>query len=382
MSLPVLLTADADAELTNTIAIWEGFANKALIPGQPDYLLASILAYNKYLMLQRCNAAFVNMLLDYATAPVLDYIVALLGVQRTPAQPATCTLEFTLVHGHGTLTISAGTRVSSSDGIAVFEVDEDTLVASDVDTIQANATCQTEGIIGNGYAIGAISTIMDVQPYLSACQNIDITASGAEVETDEELRSRSKLAPSTFSVAGARDAYIFFTKKVSPLICDVSVVTSTDDLSVGPGEVDIYPLLDGGQAPSDSLVAQIQSALSSETIRPLTDTVIVYKPTAVSYDVTVDVTKLSSYSEPSSTITDKIDAILGQYKISKYSKLGQDIIASEIESLCRVEGIYDLAITITAYPGWSLTGRNLVLSPNEYGVLQVADVNVIGENNG
>lgn len=382
MPAPVLIAADSNVELAETIAIWESIAQKTLIPGQPDYLLASTLAYNKYLTLQRLNSAAANMLIDFATSQMLDYIVAILGVVRIPAQPATCTLKFILVSGHGDLTIPAGTRVSSSDGLAVFQVDEDTLVGSIYDHILVNATCQTDGTIGNDYAIGTITTIMDVQPYISTCSNVDKTASGVDVETDVELRARAKLAPSSFSVAGPRDAYIYFTKSVNSLICDVAVITSSEDSTVGPGEVDIYPLLDNGNIPNSSLIALIQSTLSADKIRPLTDTVIVAAPTQVDFSLTIEVIKLSSSPASSSVIVDAINQLLIGFRIAKWSKLGGDIVASEIEKLCRIDGVYDLTITITPPIDKTLTGRNLVLNPNEFGYLQMFYVSVTGENNG
>jgi phage-related baseplate assembly protein len=382
MSLPALLAADPEIEFNNTVTIWEALAGKPLIPGQPDYLLASILAYQKYLLIQRMNAAFANTLIDYAIAPTLDYLVALLGVTRTPGQPALCTLQFTLVSGHGGVTISAGTRVSSSDGKAVFEVDADTVVASGTDTATAYATCQTDGLIGNGYEAGTVITIMDPQPYISSCENTDITASGSESETDEQLRSRAKLASSTFSVAGPRQAYIYFTKMQNAYICDVAVLTASDDTTIGPGEVDIYPLLTNGGIPSPAHLSEIQTALSADTIRPLTDTVIVSAPTQVDFEINIAIAKLASSPESSSAIVDQVNALMVKYRVAKWSKMGLDIVTSEIEKICSVDGVYDIDVTIIPPIGRTLTGRNLVINANEFAYLQMFYVAITSINNG
>lgn len=382
MDKPILLIADANQELIDTVAIWETFAGKTLVKGQPDYLICANLAYQKYLLLQRVNSAICNMLIDFAIAPVLDYIVALLGVVRSPAQAATCTLNFILVDGHGDLTISAGTRVSSSDGIAIFELDQDITVASGVNTATGSATCQSDGIIGNGYVIGSVNTIMDVEPYISTCSNTDITANGSDAETDEELRARAKMAPSTFSSAGPRDAYIYFAKSVSSLIADIAVITAQEDSLVPAGEVDIYPLLWGGVSSDSELNAQILAVLSDEKVRPLTDTVIVSSPTAVHFDLAINITRLGTSAVLSSDIIDSITSILENYRIVKYSKLGLDIIASEIESICRIPGVYDLAITITPPAGKDLTGRNLVIASSEFAYLDNINVSITGSNNG
>ena len=382
MDKPTLLTADANQELIDTVALWETMAGKTLVKGQPDYLLCAILAYQKYLLLQRVNSAFCNMLLDFSTAPALDYLVALLGVARSPAQPATCSLSFVLIEGHGVLTISAGTRVASSDGLAVFEVDEDVVVEIGANTATASATCQTDGIIGNAYEIGAVNTIMDVQPFISTCSNLNITANGADDESDEELRIRAKLAPATFSTAGPKDAYAYFAKSVSSSIIDVAVMTSQEDGSVPPGEVDIYALIENGQESSPELNELILQTLSDEKIRPLTDTVVVSSPSKVIYDISVGVTKYKYFTGLSSELISAITAILVNYRVEKYSKLGLDVIASEIEKICRIDGVYDLAITIAPPIGKSLTGRNLVISPNEFPYLDMITVNVTGSNNG
>ena len=382
MDNPILITADADQELINTVAIWESFSGKTLVKGQPDYLICANLAYQKYLLLQRVNSAFCNMLIDFATAPVIDYIVALLGVIRSPSQAAICTLNFTLVPGHGDLTISSGTRISSSDGLAIFELDQDITVASDVDTVTGLATCQSDGVIGNGYVIGSVNTIMDVEPYISTCSNIDITSGGSDAETDDELRIRAKMAPSSFSSTGSRDAYIYFAKSVSSLITDVEVITAREDPSVAEGEIDIYPLLKNGIASDNELNAKILAVLSDEKIRPLTDTVYVYSPTRVIFYVIINITKLGTSAIPSSDIVDSVTSIIENYKTSKYSKLGLDIIASEIESLCRIPGVYDLTVSITPPSGRDLTGRNLVISSSEFAYLNNYSISITGSNNG
>ena len=382
MDKPILLATDANQELIDTVAIWESFAGKKLVKGQPDYLICANLAYQKFLFIQRVNSAFCNMLIDFAITPALDYIVALLGVVRSPAKPATCTLNFILIDGHGALTISAGTRVSSSDGISIFELDQDLTVSVGINSATGSATCQTDGILGNGYEIGSINLIMDVQPYISSCSNQDITANGSEAETDDELRLRAKLAPSTFSTAGPRDAYTYFAKSVSSLISDVSVVTAQDDPSVSAGEVQIYTLLENGIASDVNLNAQISAVVSSEKIRPLTDTVNVYSPIAVHFNVLVNITKLETSPILSSDLIASVTSILENYRRAKYSKLGIDVIASEIESICRIDGVYDLAITITPPMGRDLIGRNLVILLSEYAYLDTINVIITGSNNG
>ncbi len=382
-SLPTLIDTTPEAELTAAINTFQDITGKTLQKGQPEYLIAASLAYHVYLKMQQMNAAAANMLMDYAVSPMLDYLVALLGVSRTSATPATCTLKFTLVAGHAALTLSAGTRVASSDGQVVFEVDEDTSVTPDETEISVSATCQTDGTAGNDYIIGSINTIMDAQPYISAVTNIDLTANGSDAETDEELRTRAKLASSTFSVAGPEEAYQYFVKSVSPLIVDVAVLTTSNTPDVPPGEVHLYALLKNGQIPGDSLNQDIQNAITEEKIRPMNDTPIVASPTPVHFTIIIEAIKLTSYAGTSNELVSAISTILDTYKTTKYASLGLDIVASEIEALCRISGLYDLNVTITPVTaGYSLTGRNLIIAPNEFGYLDSYTVNISGSNNG
>lgn len=379
---PILIEANADNILKEVISTYESFVGKSLVKGQPEYIIAASTAYSIFLAYQRMNAAGQSMLIQFSSDSVIDYIVALLGVIRIESKPATCTLRFNLVTGHGNITIYSGTRVSSSDRLAVFEVDQDTIAEIEKDTVLCNATCQVNGAFGNNYEIGSVSTIMDPQPYISTCLNVDKTQNGVDTETTEELRTRAKLATSIFSTAGPKDAYVYFVKSVSALIVDVAVITASEDSSIAPGEVHVYALLDQGNKPSDSLNSLILSTLSDEKIRPLCDTVIVSSPADLHYSLQVDAIKYKSFTGNSDDLISIITTLLNQFKTDKYLKLGLDIVCSEIETICRVTGIYDLAVTITPPAGRTLTGRNLIVNANEYAILDSFSVNIIGSNNG
>lgn len=379
MDLPKFVDDDPATILAEIIADFETLSGKTLLPSQPEYLLCSAMAYRVVLERNRQNATGKSQLVAFSTAPIIDYLAQLVGVTRIPAAQATCQLQFTLISGHGDLIIPFGTRVISTDGLAIFETLEDMPVASGVLTATVNAICQTAGGVGNNYAIGDINVIQDPQPYISSCQNIDITAGGSDEETDDQLRARIFIAPSQFSVAGPKKAYEFFTFSVSPLIVSVSVISMTEDITIPAGEVDIYPLLANGNMPDSTLIDLIQAALSDEKIRPLTDTPVVKAPTQVQFTVTVNITKYPTYAN--SAITTPVTSALNAFRQAKIEKMGLDIINSEIEALCRVEGVYDLEVIIVPV-GKSLTGDNLVLAANEFGYMSDFTINITGSNNG
>ena len=242
-----------------------------------------------YLKLQ--SAALQN-LAQFATYPVLDYICQPFGVTRDPAQYARVKATLTLVSGHGQLTIPAGIRVQSQDGLATFKLLTNVIVAPDVNSVIVDLICDTAGKVGNDYTAGKISVILDPQAYLSAAVNNELTAGGSEVESDDNMRSRLYLASAAFSCAGPDDAYIYWAKTASPLITDVKVSNG------GGGVVNIYPLVPGGATP-DVVLDAVAAVCSAKDKRPTSDQVSVISPTVVNYAIDVDYYVYSSYPDRS-----------------------------------------------------------------------------------
>lgn len=382
MTAPILIEANADVILQDELTNFQTITGKTLYPGQPEYMICAARAYSYYLLLQRINSAAVNMLIDFASAPMLDFLVALVDVDRLPAQPATCTLQFNLVAGHAPIVISAGMRVSSSDGLAIFIVDFDTTVLQEENLKLVTATCITDGIVGNGYAPGIVKNILDAQAYISSVANTDITANGSNAESDDELRARAKTAPASFSTAGPLEGYKYWAKSVSPLIIDIEVMTANEDDTIDLGEVDVYPLLVDGGIPDNELLNKVTAILNGERIRPMNDRPVAIAPTAIHFTISIEATKLASSTITTLSLENTIKGLLANYKIAKYSRLGLDIIETEIESLCRIEGIYDLSATITPVTPDVLTGRNIVVPRNRFAMLDSYTVTITGTNNG
>ncbi|WP_068083131.1 baseplate assembly protein [Novosphingobium rosa] len=140
------------------------------------------------------------------------------------------------------------------------------------------------------------------------------TGAAAVMETDDDFRRRIVLAPQGYSVAGPEGAYIFHALSASSDVRDASatapqpddikalviallqeravdaaVVTDMQtmlDNAVWPGtvEVTILSRTGDGTAPQATIDA-VLAALSSDTVRPLTDFVTVKSTEAVPYSV-------------------------------------------------------------------------------------------------
>jgi phage-related baseplate assembly protein len=330
---PIFFETDEDVIIAEATAFYEGLVGRQLAPTQTEVLLINAFAYREKLIRVAGNEASKQNLLEFARYPMLDYLGAFLSVERLPASNALTTLVFTMVSGHPSLVIPAGVRVQSTDGKAVFMTLADLTVSSLDSTKSILAQCTTEGTLGNNYAIGNIAIMLDPQAFVQSVANSTISNGGADIETDDSLRERIRLAPSAFSSAGPDDAYIYFAKSASPSIIDVAIT------SPNPGDVHIFPLLAGGVAPSQEIIDAVLAKCNPEKVRPLNDVVAVLAPAAVNYALTVELTLLTDAIDAS--VLELVNSNLNTYIQARQTKLGVDVVISQIIGRCMVEGVYE-----------------------------------------
>lgn len=319
------------ANLTDTVnafkADYESRSGKKLFPAQPESLVFDSCGYLLYLHKIMMQGAVVQNLVAFATAPILDYLADLVGVTRLAPAPSKCTIRFVLVNGHAAVTIPAGTRVASSDGLSVFATLQDWPVPINVNTWDADVECQTAGIVGNNYAIGLISKIIDPQSYISSASNLGVTAAGADQETDDQLRTRIKLASNSFSTCGPSDAYIYFAKTANTAIVDVKITNTV------PGTVNIYPLISPAGTTPTPILQQVLTICSDKKVRPICDTVVVISPDVVSYILTILIVRYTN--SPSDTdVINLVKAAVLDYAHNQSKKLGGDVVGASIIAAC------------------------------------------------
>ena len=364
---PDFVTVDPVALEAEAKAYYEQYSGVTLNPASVEWVMLKTVIYLLINQRSGLQDAAEQGLVDFAVGPALDYHAARFGINRLAADSATTTIEFTLVSGHTGVTIPSGTRVASTDGGAVFETVEDKSVATGILTATVTAECQQLGTSGNGYAIGTITNIQDPQPFITAASNTTLTGGGSTEESDTALRTRIKLAVDDFSTAGSVGSYRFHALSASASIIDVGVVLSQ------PGQVDIYPLMEDGSTPSATILQQVNDALNDETVRPLSDTVVVAAPTAVAFSVTVDLELFTGAN--GAAIQTAVQTAIEEYATSKRAKLGQDIIDSQLvaAAMGASTDIYDANLS-----GWT----NVTISETEFGLLGTVTVNVTGYTNG
>ena len=163
---------------------------------------------------------------------------------------------------------------------------------------------------------------------------LDVVRLGSEDDT--RLRRRAQMALEGESVAGSAGSYLFHTLSSSSMVKDAGVESPT------PGLVLVTVLSADGDGTADqSLLDTVQSYLSADEVRPLTDTVAVQAATIVAYEVRAT---LNVYPGPSaSPLLTTAQAALQSY-ITEHAKLGHDITRSGLFAVLHQPGVQNVIL--------------------------------------
>ena len=302
---------------------------KNLAPSDPVRLY--LLVVCQWLSHQRVIIDFAGKqnLLQYATGDYLDNLGALYGERglRLPAAPAKTILRFTLpILLAFDVVILKGTQVQAPNSI-LFETDDDALISAGDTTVDVGATAMTDGVAGNGFTPGQISSLASwSQDFAVSVSNTTTSSGGADVETDDQYRYRLWLAIESFSTCGPHDAYEFWALSAHPKIIQC-VVYSDPTIA---GEVWLYPLLRDGEIPDDDMKALVLASCSVETRRPLTDYVTVKSPVVVTYKLDMDYYVLKTNEVLLATIVAAVEQAADDWILWEKSAISRDIICDEL----------------------------------------------------
>lgn len=153
----------------------------------------------------------------------------------------------------------------------------------------------------------------------------------AVLESDNELRRRALLAWESLSTAGPTGAYIYHALSASGDVKDASAT------SPSPGTVLVTVLgRTGSGEPSYETLLAVEERLSSDSVRPLTDQLIVQAPTIIEYQI---VATVFLYPGPDSDVVlDAINASAFAYA-EKNHRLGGDVSMSGIYAALHLAGV-------------------------------------------
>lgn len=155
----------------------------------------------------------------------------------------------------------------------------------------------------------------------------------AVYETDEQLRYRITLALEGLSTAGPEGAYIYHALKAET-IKDVAVAGPP---TVAPGNVLVTILsYTGNGLASAAEISEVQTILTDESVRPLTDVVTVQSATIQQYTLRVH---LYIYTGPDPTVTAAQALAQVQAYCASAHAIGKTVRVSSIYAAATVAGV-------------------------------------------
>lgn len=308
---------DKKSEITNTTVVLQPADDQSI-------MLSAAATYMEWIM-EHVQAAGEQTMLKDTWGEAEENKAAMVGLSRKDATAATTTLRFTLSEARDTVTsIPEGSTVSSTNGEIYFETTEYAEIPIGETSVDVPAECTLTGVIGNGYEAGSINSMTDIIAYVESVANTTTSAGGTDAESDDDLKERIFLAPSSLSVAGPDDAYIYWCKAYNSNIGNVVVD------SPSPVVVNIYFVMKDGSLPEEEVIKGLSEFLQDGNIRPLTDKVTVAAPAIQTFDVNVKYYINSSDSSKAVTIQSDVDQAVADYITWQSQVIGRDINPDEL----------------------------------------------------
>lgn len=278
-------------------------------------------------------------LLKYAYDGYLDNLAVFKNVERNPAQYALTNVKFSLAQIREVATpIPKGTRITGDNEVFFETVEYEEIPAGSIE-ITVLCKCQVAGTVGNNFAIGELNTLVDPIAFVISVKNMDITAGGTEIESDQSLAEKIYLAPAGYSTAGAEDSYEYWIRQSNTDIGDIKIVTETD------ATVKIICLLEDGSIPETPVLEAVKNYVSAKERRPLTDKVEVIAPELEDYEINIKYFIAKTDGGRAIEIQQQVAIAIAEYKLWQETKIGRDINPDELIAKIRSAGAKRVEIT-------------------------------------
>lgn len=155
-------------------------------------------------------------------------------------------------------------------------------------------------------------------------------------EADADYRQRLALKIESYSVAGPRDAFRFHAMSASGQVKDAWPTTPQG------GTTEVFVLSRAGDGTPDApLLAAVLAALDDETVRPLSEEVIVSPAVIVPYALQIE---LTLFPGPVAEVVLQAVATNLAAFAADHHRLGADIVKSAIDAAAHVAGVKKVAI--------------------------------------
>lgn len=312
--------------LSDFVAKYQEITGKKiqLSKSDPNRIIMLSCAQLIYQGLQNIDKGGKMNFLKYAYGGYLENMAAFKRVTRNPAKFAQVPIKFTLSGKRAAATsIPQGTRVTAAYEVYFATIEYAEIPPNETE-VTVMAECTEAGTIGNGFAAGELTTLVDPIGFISRVENTRKSAGGTEVESDQNMAERIYLAPSSYSTAGPDDAYEYWVKDSSPYIGDVKITSPT------PGLVDIRFVMADGSIPDGTAIAAVAAAVNQRGKRPLTDQVQVSAPETEEYEIDITYYINASDSNAAAAIQTQAETAIEDYKLWQDIKIGRDINPDEL----------------------------------------------------
>ena len=336
---------DYEEIYNGVLVVYKDVTGKAR-PAGADLQFCRLLAYLLLLNAANMNYAGNQNLASRASGSNLDALAEIYNDESRPGQTyAGVQLKFALSEAQEELdiTIPAGTRVTNDDNLVFFTTDTDLTIAHGDTEGSVHATCETPGTIGNGFAIGELTKLVDTFPYYDSVTNTDESGGGSDIPTDDEYYELLRMSQDAYSTCGAEGAYIYFAKRANGEIKDVVVN------SPYAGEVYIYCLMEDGNKAGAEVKALVADECRASDRRPLTDKVTVYDPEYVNYTVTMTYYIPKGATSSAAAIASAVTDAVNDYVKWQCGKFGRDIVPDELIARVIQAGAKRCVITSPTY---------------------------------
>lgn len=339
------VSTNTDALVSSLTSAYEEITGISLKPASPEKLfiqwVANILVQERV----RMNYIGNQNIPSRAEGENLDALGELFyETTRPKATKATATERFYITEAQSyNVLIPKGTRVTDRSGNMYWVATEDVYIESGDTYVETKVECMTEGESGNGFAIGQLNTIVDVYSYYDKCENITVSANGANEATDDEYYDILRASMDGYSSAGAKGAYEYFARRVNTSIGDVIAV------SPSAGNVDIYVLMEDGTIAPTEVKNAVLAACNENTVRPLTDHVSVKDASSVTYNINFTYYISNGTTKSATEIEADVQKAVNAYIEWQEAKFGRDINPDKLRELLYETGIKRIVLSAPTF---------------------------------
>jgi phage-related baseplate assembly protein len=171
----------------------------------------------------------------------------------------------------------------------------------------------------------------------------------AVMETDDAYRARIPLSLESYTTAGSSASYVYHGLSAAGTIADIAAV------SPSPGQVTIYVLSSNADGTaSETELEAVTSALTADTVRPMTDQVTVQSASILPYTITAN---LVLFDGPDASVVQAAAVAAAQAYADSIHKIGYDVALSGIYKALHQAGVDNVQLTAPAAGIPSATGQ-------------------------